>query len=53
MTRQGLSTEDNACLVRLGLDRPRTFSERVTRMLVRAALEHAGSGRVVPDKQPA
>jgi hypothetical protein len=43
MTSKGLSPEDHACLVRLGLERPTTLSERVSRALVRAALERAGA----------
>jgi hypothetical protein len=35
---------DEACLARLGLDRPRSFSERAYRALVAAALERSRAG---------
>jgi len=43
MTKHGLSSADDQCLVRLGLDRPNTLAERITRMLVRAALHRVGA----------
>lgn len=38
LSARGLTRDDLACLSRLGLDRPKTFGERVTRALVSAAL---------------
>jgi acetyl-CoA hydrolase/transferase-like protein len=35
---------DEECLARLGLDRPKTFAERMYRALVSAALEESGAG---------
>jgi acyl-CoA hydrolase len=41
LSGRGLTRDDQACLARLGLDQPKTFSERVTRALVSAALRRA------------
>jgi hypothetical protein len=38
------SAADNECLARLGLDQPKTFSERMYRALVTAALEEGAAG---------
>lgn len=38
LSGRGMTSDDLACLARLGLDRPNTFGERITRALVGAAL---------------
>ena len=42
MTHPG-GAADQACLTRLGLDKPRTFEERMYRALVTAALAESGA----------